>query len=225
MTESRFAELISLIAHELRSPLTSVKGFSATLLKRWDRFTDEQRLELIQTIYVDAERMSRIITEVVDLARLESGRFELHPMTVAVAPIAGRAVEQLERLDGSGRIEVEIDAAIEAWADPERLGHILFNVIENAVKYSEEGPVLVTGTTEKDEVSISVSDSGVGIPPSRIDTLFAGPGGQGSMPSGSGLGLYLTNRLVQEHGGSLSVTSTPGQGSTFTIVLPVQGTA
>ena len=75
---TNFADMISKIAHELRSPLTSVKGFSATLLGRWDRFTDEQRFELVEAIHADAERMGRIVSEVLDLARLESDRLELH---------------------------------------------------------------------------------------------------------------------------------------------------
>lgn len=222
MTEGRFAELISLTAHELRSPLTSVKGFSSTLLKRWDRFTDEQRLELIRTISIDADRMSRIITEVVDLARLESGRFELHPNVVRVDAVARGALEQLERLEGSDRVEVEIDGSLEAWADADRLSHVLFNVIENAIKYSADGPIVVSSSRSGDQVQISVTDSGEGIAPSRIPELFDGPGGQGSKPTGTGLGLYLTKRIVDAHGGSISVTSTPSEGSTFTITLPAQ---
>ncbi len=222
MTEGRFAELISLIAHELRSPLTSVKGFSATLIKRWDRFSDEQRLELIKTINIDSERMSRIITEVVDLARLESGRFELHPSVVEVRVLAEKALEQLQHLDGATRVSLDVGAEVQAWADPDRLTHVLFNVLENAIKYSEEGPVDVDASSEDGRVRITVSDAGVGIPPSRLPDLFGGPGGQGSMPSGSGLGLYLTKRLIDEHGGSIFVDSDPGRGSTFTIVLPAQ---
>src|ERR687895_1197766 len=112
----RFAEMISKIAHELRSPLTSVKGFSATLLKRWDRFNDEQRLQFVETIHADAERMGRIISEVLDLARLESGRLELHPDDVQVAAVARKAVEQL----GSGpedRVVVDIDSSVVVHAD------------------------------------------------------------------------------------------------------------
>src|ERR671910_1340909 len=93
----RFAELISKIAHELRSPLTSVKGFSATLVKRWDRFTDEQKLQFVETIHADAERMGRIVSEVLDLARLETGRFELNPTAVNAKATVDRAVEDNRR--------------------------------------------------------------------------------------------------------------------------------
>ena len=86
LSDVGFAELISKIAHELRSPLTSVKGFSATLLKRWDRFTDEQRLQFVETIHADAERMGRIVSEVLDLARLEANRSRSTPRTYPFTP-------------------------------------------------------------------------------------------------------------------------------------------
>src|SRR5918994_5081612 len=98
MDDVRFADLISKIAHELRSPLTSVKGFSATLVKRWDRFTDDQKLQFVETIHSDAERMGRIVSEVLDLARLESGRLEIHPADVEIAPIARQSAEHLREL-------------------------------------------------------------------------------------------------------------------------------
>src|ERR671910_32073 len=105
----RFAELISKIAHELRSPLTSVKGFSATLVKRWDRFTDEQKLQFVETINSDAERMGRIVSEVLDLARLESGRLELHRTEIDLSAIAAKAAEHLKDLPGADRVKVEIE--------------------------------------------------------------------------------------------------------------------
>jgi signal transduction histidine kinase len=222
MPDASFAELISKIAHELRSPLTSVKGFSATLVDRWDRFTDEQRKQFVETIHADAERMSRIISEVLDLARLEAGRLELHPDSVQVAAIANRAVEHLSKLSGSERVSIDIEGSVMATADPERLGHVLSNLIENAIKFSEDGSIEVSATTDGAEVTIVVSDHGVGIEPERLGDVFSGPApsGQISTPSGTGLGLYLTRRLVEAHSGSIGVQSTPGEGSVFTVTLP-----
>lgn len=225
MTEGRFAELIALIAHDLRSPLTSVKGFSTTLIKRWDRFTDEQRLELIRTISIDAERMSRIVTEVVDLARLEAGRLELRRSEVEISEVVGRALEQLAHMNGANRLVDDVDEPLKAWADPERLTHILFNLIENAMKYSEQGPVRVSAHRDGDTVTIAISDEGAGIGPDRIAGVFEGPWGPSSSSSGTGLGLYLTKQLVDAHGGSITVDSKEGHGSTFTVVLPARGPA
>jgi signal transduction histidine kinase len=223
MPDASFAELISKIAHELRSPLTSVKGFSATLVDRWDRFTDEQRKQFVETIHHDAERMSRIISEVLDLARMESGRLELHPGPVQVVTVAQKAIDHLGKLDGADRVALDIDGSVIVHADQERLGHVLSNIIENAIKFSEDGAIDVTATTDGDSVSIVVADSGVGIEEERLGEVFSGPApsGQVSGPSGTGLGLYLTRRLVEAHSGTVRVESTPGKGSVFTVTLPV----
>ena len=222
MADTSFAELISKIAHELRSPLTSVKGFSATLVDRWDRFTDEQRKQFVETIHADAERMGRIISEVLDLARLEAGRLELHPGPVQVVSVAQRAVEHVAKLEGASRVAIDVDGAVIVQADQERLGHVLANLIENAIKFSEDGPIEVTATRSGDQVNIVVSDRGVGIEEERLGDVFSAPApsGQISTPSGTGLGLYLTRRLIEAHGGTVSVESTADEGSVFTVTLP-----
>ncbi|MDQ3916410.1 MAG: HAMP domain-containing histidine kinase [Actinomycetota bacterium] len=219
MTENaRFADMISKIAHELRSPLTSIKGFSATLVKRWDRFTDEQRLQFIETIHHDAERMGRIVSEVLDLARLEAGRLELQLQQTSLREVATRAVANHAALGGAERVRVDVPEDAVVYADPERLGHALSNLVENAIKFSDEGAVVVDAANG----AITVSDEGVGIPDDLIGEIFAGPApqGQAAGPSGTGLGLYLTRRLVEAHGGTVSVESKVGVGSKFTIELP-----
>lgn len=227
MTEVGFAELISKIAHELRSPLTSVKGFSATLVKKWDRFTDEQRLQFIETIHSDAERMGRIVSEVLDLARLEANRIELHPAEVEVAPIARQSAEHLANLSGGDRVRVDVPDGVKVFVDPERLGHMLRNLIENAIKFSDEGDIVVTASRSGADCEIAVEDAGIGIEAERVSELFSRPAphGQRSAPSGTGLGLYLTRRLAEAHHGSVSVTSEVGHGSRFTLILPTTAPA
>jgi signal transduction histidine kinase len=219
----QFAELISKIAHELRSPLTSVKGFSATLVKKWDRFTDEQRQEFVQTIHSDAERMARIVSEVLDLARLEANRLELHLGDANLAAVAKQAAANWSEMDGADRVEIEIEDSLTAYADPERLGHVLSNLLENAIKFSDEGPIKVRARETNDGmVEISVADHGVGIANDQKSQVFSGPAphGQTAGPSGTGLGLYLTRRLVEAHDGSIAVESQAGEGSTFIVRLP-----
>ena len=226
MSDVGFAELISKIAHELRSPLTSVKGFSATLVKRWDRFTDEQRLQFVETIHSDAERMGRIVSEVLDLARLEANRLEIHPRDTAIAEVAEQSAQHLAGLAGGDRVTVAVDPGLTAFVDPERLGHMLRALIENAIKFSDEGTIEISAQRVNGQVEIKVADQGIGIQADRIDALFSGPGptGQRSGPSGTGLGLYLTRRLAEAHQGRIEVSSEQEKGSVFTLYLPAEGT-
>ena len=226
--EVRFAELISRMAYELRSPLTSIKGFSSTLVKRWERFSDEDRRQFVETIHADAERMARIVSEVLDLARLEAGRLELHNSRLDVATVAGKAVTHLSGRAGLERVTVQIPTDLTVWADQDRLERGLANLIENALKFSESGPVTVTGTpVANGMVAISVTDEGIGIREEDLAHVFSGPGPrtQHAAPSGTGLGLHLTRRLLEEQGGSISVTSKVDSGSTFTVILPREGEA
>jgi signal transduction histidine kinase len=227
LSDRTFAELISRSAHELRSPLTAVQGFSGTLVKRWDRFSDEQRLQLVETIYADAQRMGRIISEVLDLARMESGRFELSLEEVALHELARRVADNAIRLAGAERFVVSVPEGLTVRADATRLEHVLDNLVENAIKFSDEGPVeLGAGPSEGDVVEIWVADRGIGIAPERLPEIFSGPApsGQRSAPTGTGLGLYLAKGVVDAHGGSIDVRSEPGAGSRFTVRLPVAGT-
>jgi signal transduction histidine kinase len=224
MEDARFAELISRIAHELRSPLTSVKGFSSTLVNKWDRFTDEQRFQFVETIHKDAERMARIVSEVVDLARLEADRLELHPQRTEVMGVASRAIGQLAELPGAERVELEVEPGVQAWADPARLEIVIFNLVENAIKYSDEGPIHVTARDADGTFDLIVADQGIGIEASRLPNLFDGPAppAQHASPSGTGLGLLLTKKLVQAHGGTIAVESQPAVGASFTVQLPAE---
>jgi signal transduction histidine kinase len=223
MKEARVADMISKIAHELRSPLTSIKGFSSMLVSRWDRFTDEQRFQFVETIRADAERMGRIVSEVLDLARLEAGRLELNPVPVVVADIVARANSRMGELPGAERVSISIPSEIVAWADPDRLENVVANLLENAIKFSDEGAITVEAhNSEPAWVRLVVTDRGVGIEADRVDGVFAGPAAAASKsgPSGSGLGLYLSRGIIEAHGGTIDATSEFGKGSVFTITLP-----
>ena len=137
--EAENAAVISTVAHELRSPLTSVKGFSSTLLRRWDRFTDDQKRLMIETIEADADRVTRLITELLDVSRIDSGRLQIRPLPIDVSAVFHRHVE---RAVASGherdRFAIEVaDELPEVWADPDRLDQILSNLIENAFRHGE----------------------------------------------------------------------------------------
>lgn len=218
-----FAELVSRMAHELRSPLTSVKGFSATLRSHWDRFSDDQRREFVTAIHDDAERMGRIIAEVLDIARTEAGRLELNRELVDLRELCLKIGARLGSAPGGDRIVVDVPAGLSVLVDEDRMDRILHNLVENGVRFSEDGPVRVTARAlETGEVLVAVSDEGVGIEEERVPDVFEGPGPRGQMvtPRGTGVGLYLGKRLIEAHGGTISVESEVGKGSTFRLQIP-----
>ncbi len=227
--EASHALLISTLAHELRSPLTSVKGFSSTLLRRWDRFTDDQKRLMIETIEVDADRVTRLITELLDVSRIDAGRIQLRTQPVDLRATLQRHVE---RHVASGvdreRFVVEVDDALpELWADPDRLDQILGNLIDNAIKHGD-GLVRLGAFRARGEhdparhpVDILVADDGPGITAENRTIVFT-KFWHGNARGSSGLGLYVVKGLVEAHGGSIVAEDVEGadHGVQFRFTLP-----
>jgi signal transduction histidine kinase len=218
------AELVSTVAHELRSPLTSVKGFTATLLAKWPRFTDNQKLVMLETVNADADRVTRLITELLDVSRIESGRMEVHRELVDVPErvrriIAGRmaAGEPEDRY----RLEVASDLP-DTWLDADKVDQILSNLVENAVRH---GAGIVTVVVERariggdQAVAVSVRDQGEGIPPEMAHRVFR-QFWRGKRRGGTGLGLYIVKGLVEALGGDITVGRAPGGGAEFRFTVP-----
>jgi hypothetical protein len=149
------AELVSTVAHELRSPLTSVKGFTATLLNKWSRFTDDQKRVMLETVNADADRVTRLITELLDVSRLESGRMEMHRQLVDLADrarkiIAGRVASG----DAEDRFRLEVRGGVpETWLDADKIDQILGNLVENAVRHGAGIVTIVVEPAHLDDLS------------------------------------------------------------------------
>jgi signal transduction histidine kinase len=215
-------EIVSTVSHELRSPLTSVKGYTSLLLNRWDRLADDQKQMMLEQVHHDADRVTRLVTELLDISRLETGRLVLRRQVVNLPVVATSVVEKLQ-------LEYdELDAATEfpsgfprVWADPDKIEQVLTNLVENAVKYADPRGMRLVGQARRHEVSIAVIDRGAGIPEhelSRVFTKFYRSAE--TRPTGSCLGLWISRGLVEAHGGKLTVESVMGQGSTFRFTLP-----
>lgn len=161
--ERRQADLIATVAHELRSPLTSVKGFTATLLSRWHRFTDDQKQMMLQTVDADADRVVRLIAELLDVARLDSGRLELYRIPVDVGlliadQVAGCVAGGLD----PGRFEVRVQAGLPpVFADPDKIRQVLANLLENAVRHGT-GTVIIEAAAGLAAGSAAASGSAAG---------------------------------------------------------------
>ncbi len=213
------ADLVSTVAHELRSPLTSVKGFTATLLAKWERFTDEQKKHMLRTVNADADRVTRLITELLDVSRIDAGRLELRRSVVDVAAGVRRAfAAAVAAGEPAGRFKLAEQEVGEIWADPDKLDQVLTNLVENAVRHGG-GTVNVTVGPAGSGVEVVVTDEGEGMSPHDADRAFRKFWRSGRR-GGTGLGLYITKGLVEAHGGTIEVGTATGGGALFRFVLP-----
>ena len=228
------ADLVSTVAHELRSPLTSVKGFTATLLAKWTRFTDDQKRVMLETVNADADRVTRLITELLDVSRIEAGRIEIHRQLVDIPHRAEKIVAgRVAAGDPPERFRVDVPTELpETWLDADKVDQILGNLVENAVRHGAGtvtivvqpadtlGPRAVSRAgAQATAVAVSVRDEGDGIPPELVPRIFR-QFWRAKRRGGAGLGLYIVKGLVEAHGGSITVQSAPGGGAEFRFTMP-----
>jgi PAS domain S-box-containing protein len=233
-TERSHAELIATVAHELRSPLTSVKGFTATLLAKWERFTDDQKRLMLETVDADADRVTRLIAELLDISRIDSGRLELRRQKIDIGAAVGRHIQAYVAAgQPADRFLLRIEQPLpDLWADPDKIDQVLGNLIENAVRHGG-GTVTIDVTPtvlpreraegehgDHSATSVTVSDEGPGIPEESMNRVFT-RFWRGSKRGGTGLGLYIVKGIVEAHGGTITVGRAPGGGAEFRFILPV----
>ncbi|NUR85811.1 MAG: PAS domain-containing protein [Nonomuraea sp.] len=216
------ADLVSTVAHELRSPLTSVKGFTATLLAKWTRFTDEQKRVMLETVNNDADRVTRLITELLDVSRIESGRLEVHRQIVDV-PARTRRIIAGRVAAGEPEDRFVLNAADdlpEMWLDQDKIDQILANLLENAVRHGR-GTVTTDIESVGWGVAVSVRDQGEGIEPELATRVFRQFWrGNRRRRGGTGLGLFIVKGLVEAHGGTITVQRAPEGGAEFRFTVP-----
>lgn len=213
------SDLVATVAHELRSPLTGIKGFSSTLLTKWDRFSDDQRQLMLETVDADADRLTRLITELLDAARIDAGRLALRREEVRVDDLLARLMASMGSGDGqAGALTVDGDISA-IWADRDRLIQVFTNLIENALRHGL-GLREVKVVSDGDGVRVHVADLGPGIAVDERTRVFsrfwrAGPG------AGSGLGMFISAGIIDEHGGSIEITDHSEGGADVQVWLPV----
>ncbi len=218
------ADFVSLVSHELRSPMAAVIGASRTLEQRWRELQPEQRAAFLALIGDETARLAGLIDDVLDTSRIDAGTFTYRFSDVDLSALVNDSVAAAS----VGQDEVPIEAHVSrslptVRGDLDRLRQVLGNLIDNAVKYSPAGEaVQVRAAGVNGGVHISVHDSGPGIKPADHGLIFEKFGRVSSGPSkpGTGLGLYIARSITEAHGGDLTVTSGAGRGATFTIALP-----
>ena len=215
------ANLVSTVAHELRSPLTSVKGFTATLLAKWERFNDDQKKVMLQTVNADADRVTRLITDLLDVSRIDAGRLEMRKQVVDLPAAVRKTVAgHVAAGELQSRFDLQIRAGLpEMWVDPDKFQQVVGNLVENALRHGE-GTVSITVEPHAGGAAVTVSDEGEGIPEAVATRVFTRFWRGGDRRGGTGLGLYIVKGLVEAHGGSVSVGRGPSGGAEFRFVLP-----
>jgi signal transduction histidine kinase len=223
------ADFVSLVSHELRSPMAAVIGAARTLQDRWRELSPDQRSSFLALIADETGRLATLIGDVLDTSRIEAGTFSYSFSDVDLGELLRDTVATARV--GQDEVEVTVkmtDRLAPIRGDRERLRQVLVNLIDNAVKYSPPGDeVEVSAWAENGRVCVTVRDNGPGIPREQQGLIFEkfGRANVGGGKPGTGLGLFIARSIAEAHGGSLAIRSAPGQGAAFTLELPLDRTA
>ena len=214
------ADFVSLVSHELRSPMAAVIGAAQTLQERWRELSPPQRQSFLALISTETNRLAALIGDVLDTSRIDAGTFSFTFEDVDLGQLVEEAVAAAQVGQDEVRVKAEVSRPLpHVRGDRERLRQVLVNLIDNAVKYSEVGVSQRNGA-----VVVSVSDRGPGIRAEDQKLIFEKFGratAGGKAKPGTGLGLFIARSIAEAHGGTLDVRSAPARGSTFTLALPV----
>jgi signal transduction histidine kinase len=218
------SDFVSIVSHEFRTPLTGIQGFSE-MMQSEDLSLDEMR-EYAGDINKDAHRLNRMINEMLDLDKMESGRMQLHRENVDLNAVVMEAAERARPNAPAHPLTLQLDPGLGAiTGDRDKLTQVLANLLSNAIKYSPKGgEIVVTTRVEGDAAHVIVRDHGMGIPKEALETIFERYGRVESRATrhiqGTGLGLPIVRQIVQLHGGKVWAESTVGEGSVFHVTLP-----
>jgi PAS domain S-box-containing protein len=229
VVEQMKSDFVSTVSQELRRPLTSIYGFAETLLRRDVAFGEEERRVFLGYIASESERLTEIVDRLLSVARLDTGDLQVNVVPTDVASVVSEVVSGVEQtVDEEHRLVLEVPPEpLHAEADPERLRQVVAHLIENAVKFSPHGGTVTVAARQRNgAVEVSVRDEGVGIPADERERIFRKfyrgiTRGGAQLGGGTGLGLFIVQGLVEAMGGTISVDSTEGSGSTFAIELPL----
>lgn len=229
--ERKKEDFLKLVSHELKTPVTSVKGYVQLLqsMIAKSELGDQTPVPIKPYLYRiedQVNRLIRLISEMLDLSRLEQNELELQKSTFDLCQLVHHVIEDIRYTNKEAEIEFEHHGNCKVLADKDRIGQVLINFITNAIKYSpESNHITISISTSNDQVSVSIKDEGIGIPEKDLKNIFKRfyrvESENQNTYSGFGIGLYLSNQIIERHHGSIQVKSTPGQGSEFIFTLPL----
>lgn len=222
------SEFLSIASHELRTPLTSIKGSLGLLHSGVVGKMNDTATSLLNIAETETDRLIRLINELLDLAKIEAGKFEVQQDWAGFSELIERTFASLAGLAQTAQVRLDAKnlPPIQVFMDPDRIQQVLTNLLSNAIKFSPKGAVVEVRVLiqENQQVKVEVHDQGKGIAPADQELIFQkfrqATSAKNPLVKGTGLGLAIAKALVEEHGGAIGVVSTPGQGSTFYFTLP-----
>jgi signal transduction histidine kinase len=214
------SNFVAMASHELRTPLTAIEGFAGTLQHRWEDLDDADKRTYVDVIDAQAQRLGRLVTDLLTLSRIESGRLQAHLDVVHLRHIVERTLHDLGDMD----VTLECDDALHVHADPDHVQQVLLNFLSNARAYGEP-PVIVTATVDGHWVELVVADAGAGVDPAFVPQLFdrfarAPVAERRDGSSGTGLGLSIVEGLAEANGGQVWYRPNTPHGARFGVRLP-----
>lgn len=231
------SDLISIVSHDVRTPLTSIKSYAEILYDDLEDLEPSKQRHYLDIINREADRLSRLVTNYLDLQKIEAGMMRLSFAQLEIAALVGESIEAFEgaAVEKGLRLERSLEPSLPAVkGDRDRLLQVVANLLSNAIKFTPPGGTITLGAASTllpgrgRAVALTVRDTGEGIPPDKVDKLFrrfsqlGEPGSQGQK-GGTGLGLVFSREIVDLHGGRIGASSKPGEGTTFEVILPVDG--
>jgi signal transduction histidine kinase/DNA-binding response OmpR family regulator len=223
------SEFLANMSHELRTPMNAIIGFTRLVMRRAKDILPIREHENLGKILISAEHLLALINDILDLSKIEAGRMEVHATSFDLDPLLDVCLRTVEPLVKGERLRLvkEMEPGLPPlFTDQDRLKQILVNLLSNAVKFTEEGTITVTARGRDGQVAVAVADTGIGIPEDKLELIFEEFRQVDSSTtrrySGTGLGLSISRRLARLLGGDITVQSTVGEGSTFTVTLPLR---
>ncbi len=223
------SEFLASMSHELRTPLNSIIGFADVLLEGLDGDLNERMEQDVRLIRDSGAHLRDLIGDILDMSKIEAGRMELRYEEIDMRQVAQDILATAGPLANEKKLELKLDLGEDVQtieADRTRIRQVLWNIMGNAIKFTEKGSVTLLMERQQNMVRVSIRDTGIGIKPEDIVTVFEQfrqvDGSLNRSVGGTGLGMPITKKLIELHGGEIGVDSVPGQGSTFWFTLPVQ---
>lgn len=217
---------ISTASHELKTPMTTIKGLTQILLMKFEKQGIPEVVSMLSKMNAQVDRLTKLVNELLDASKIQAGRLDYEAEPVDLAALVQEIVELLQPINPTHTLVVKETSQAWIMGDKDHLGQVVTNLITNAIKYSPQAKTVeISLTTEDTTVMLTVRDYGVGIPKAHqgsiFDRFYRAPGSQAKKISGLGLGLYISLDIVKRHGGEITVESEENQGTTFRVSLPL----